>query len=262
MKTPVMMLLLLAHLGVRAQWDVPVRIELEGNDAGDRQVLGLAPPLSSDAAVSVDAARSLTTTYAVATGSEVLTVQLTPSLTTYTTGMLITIIPQDTVSAGVQLNVDGLGPRLIRKAGGLTLSSGDLAQGAPVRLVFDGQDFLVITAVPLPCPAGYHIGSREYCIEDSSRAAQTFFAANVICRDQSARLCTYSEWISTCRRDPGFLPTVTGFEWVDSAANSANDAKHVGDGEDGAGGPWGISCEHGGTTLPTTLTRFRCCKNR
>lgn len=246
------------------QWQVPARIELDGAQAADRQVVGVADPVGGDAAVTVDAARDNVTSFTSVTGTQVLSGALSPAPLSYSAGMVVTILPTAANHASAQLDLNGLGAQDILKAGELPLDSADLTPGVPVRLIHDGTRFRIVGTTYLPCPEGYHIGGREFCIEDVSRSDTTFYAANRICRDANARLCTFGEWVFACRKDPAFLPTVLDYEWVDSAANNTQGAKMVGNGNDGTPtGPYFISCEHGyQAAVGTASTGYRCCKHR
>lgn len=262
MRTTALFLLAIATVSCFAQWDVPVRVVLNGDQEVDRQVLGLSAPQEASAGMSVDAVRDQRATFTTVTGTSLLSGALVPSPTAYLPGMIVTIIPAETNAPGAQLDLNGLGAQPMVKAGGLPLDSADLLAGAPARLIHDGSRFHLIGEAFIPCPAGFHVGGREYCIEDSSRSDTTFYWAARRCRDSDARLCTFSEWTHACRSDSSFFLTVLDYEWIDSGANDTNDAKTVGNGGDGLGGPSFISCEHGGTTLPTTSRRYRCCTSR
>lgn len=246
----------------QGQWDVPVPLVLNGGTEDERQVLGLADPVDSTAAVSLATARDNATTYALATGSTVLTATLAPAPNAYAAGMVVHILPQQANRPGAQLDLNGLGPRPLAKQGGLPLDSADLFPGIPARLVYDGTMFLLLGNSYLPCRTGFRAVAREFCIEDSSRAALTFYSAAQACTQMGARLCTFSEWTHACRSIPDFMGTVPSFEWVDSAANSATDAKRVGQGSDGSTNPESAGCAYGGTSLPTNTARYRCCTNR
>ena len=259
-------LLLLASLIAAeavAQLDAPVPVQLVGAAPADRQVTGLADPLSPAAGVSVDAARANATSFAQATGTAVLIATLIPAPAQYTAGMVVSIVPQEANLAGATLNLNGLGPMPIVKHGDLPLDSADLVPGAPQRLIFDGSAFQVIGSVYRPCPAGYRIGAREYCIEEVSHDSLTFTQAGTFCQSGGARLCTFGEWLHACLSTPAFIGTVLNFEWVDHAANDGSDAKRVGRGSNGnTSDDQGIGCTNGHSAVPSALTRFRCCITR
>lgn len=262
MKMTLALLVSLCTLFVQAQWDVPVSLELTGATDADRQVDGLAPPVSPDAAVSVAAARATTMSYATAVGIDQLVADLVPPIVSYTAGMMITLVPSDANAVGATLELNGLGARPMVKFGGLALDSADLPVGIPARLIYDGSRFLLLSNVSRPCPTGFYAPASTYCIQDSSRSAITFFNAISYCHNEGARLCGYTEWTTACRNKAAFIGTVLSAEWVDSAANNANDAKTVGAGWASSDPVPGIACNLGFTQPPSTLFRFRCCLTR
>ncbi len=244
------------------QWEVPVPLVLTGPSAADAQVLGLAHPLQADAAMSVDAARTSAATYTSAVGP-VYSASLVPPASSYAAGMVITLVPQNDCVPTAQIDVDGLGPRDIVEQGGLPLDTADLKAGVPVRMVYDGARFVLLGSTYIPCPAGYSVGGRTFCIEDSVSAVTTFYQAVDQCTARNARLCGYNEWVLACERVPGFLATVVDYEWIDDAANNLTDAKIIGNGGDGSTGTTlEIGCRRGGSSAPTLTWRFRCCRTR
>jgi len=246
-----------------AQLDAPVPVQLVGASPADRQVTGLADPLSPAAGVSVDAARANAVSFAQATGTSVMSATLIPAPAQYVAGMTVSIVPQEANLAGALINLNGLGPVPMLKHGNLPLDSADLVPGAPHRLIFDGSAFQVIGSVYRPCPAGYRIGAREYCIEEFSHDSLTFVQAGTFCQSGGARLCTFGEWLHACLSTPAFIGTVLNFEWVDHAANNGDNAKRVGRGSNGnTPEDSGIGCTNGHTASPGAFTRFRCCITR
>ncbi|MEO8590189.1 MAG: hypothetical protein ABI432_12520 [Flavobacteriales bacterium] len=241
-----------------AQLDVPARIVLDGQDPVDRQVTGLANPVSEDAGMSLEAVRSGTTSTAYSSGSSILQATLEPPLAAYGTGLIITLIPDMPNSPGAQLDLNGLGPRPLVKWGGTPLDSADLIAGSPTRLIYDGGAFQVVGEVTFPCPGGFSAVTNNVCVMDSSLVAATFYVATTTCAAMNARLCSFSEWARACRSQPGFLPTVLQLEWVDDAANSTYDAKQVGQ----SIVTLEFGCEFGAESNPLELGRYRCCKNR
>jgi len=262
MRVLALLMPMLGALCVHGQWDVPVPVVLNGSTAQQRQVLGLADPVDSSSAVSMAAARDNAATYALATGHMVLIADLVPAPSAYSAGMVVHLLPQQANGPGAQLDLNGLGPRPLAKQGGLPLDSADLFPGIPVRLVYDGTVFMLLGSTYLPCRSGFRAVAREFCIEDSSRAAVNFYNAVQACTLMGARLCTFSEWTHACRSIPDFMGTVPSYEWVDSAANSATDAKRVGQGSDGSTNPESAGCTYGGTSSPTNTARYRCCTDR
>lgn len=243
---------------VAAQLDLPVPMHLVGAGAEDRQVTGLANPGDSSAAVSLEVARSRALLTGASTGQSVLNVTLDPPLSSLPTGLELTIVPTEAHAAGVQLVVNDWGPFAIVTWGGIPLDSAELPIGIPSRMIFDGGRFVVLNSAGRPCGAGYSIASNIHCIEDSSRSALNFRDAAALCNQNGGRLCTMTEWAVACHRSPDFLPTVGSLEWVDSASNSATQAKLVG--IDRVTQAFG--CDFGDTDDQNAIRRFRCCSDR
>jgi hypothetical protein len=249
-------------LAGHAQLELPGSLSLVGTAPEDKQVSGLMAPLTRDAAVSAEAARNQAVSFSTVSGP-VWNVSLTPAPSSYTAGMLITVLPDLPNEAGIQVDVNGLGPRAVVKPGGLPLDTAELRGGAPARLLYDGDRFVVLGSIYRPCKPGYSPASRSLCVQDSTNESLTFFDAVNYCAQRDARLCSYAEWVASCQRVPGFLGSLTAIEWVDNAANNMSDAKTVGYGGDGqTGTPLDFGCDRGSTTASTNSRRFRCCTLR
>lgn len=245
-----------------SQWDLPSPVIMVGTEEAERQVTGLAAPVSLDAAISAEAIRNQAVGYSSVVGP-IWQVELQPAPASYSTGMIICVVPELPNEVGVQVDVNGLGTRPIVKVNGAPLDTAELRSGVPVRLIYDGEQFRVLGTTYRPCVQGFSPTSRTLCIEDSTRTGLNFFDAVNECTTRNARLCTYAEWIQGCNKLPGLVGTITGPEWVDNAANNISDAKTVGFGGDGVSGTvLGIGCDRGSTTVPTEIRRYRCCKHR
>lgn len=254
--------LLAAPLTVFSQLDMPVRMQLEGPTNEDRQVTGLADPLQSDAAVSAEAVRSGVVTRATTTGTLHLVGSVLPEPFDLSAGMLVTIVPQAANEAGADLELNASGPFPIVKWGSVPLDSADLAAGAPFRLVFDGVSWQLLNWNARPCPEGSIAANAGHCIDSDTRGTGSYYTAVAACESRGGRLCSFGEWSSACRRDPGFLPTVTNYEWIEDAANNPNDGKVMGRGYNGPDVMEGLACEWGWTQAPTTVSLYRCCYDR
>jgi len=250
-----------AQIGA-AQLEVPVRIIMDGAQAQDRQVIGLADPVGRDAAVSVDALRAGSVSFVHVTGTEALVGDLFPTPLAYTAGMAITIVPTDANDANAQLDLNSLGQRQIVKWGQLPLDSADLTPGLAVRLVYDGTKFLLLSNSYRPCPSGFSSVSGTSCISDSVVSIGTLLEAASACEALGARLCSVGEWIGACRNSPGFLGTLSALEWVDDGANNAADGKVVGTGSSGVAAVTTFACEYGGSSVTTIPRAYRCCFTR
>lgn len=247
-----------------AQWQVPVRLLMDGPTGADRQVTGLADPATPDAAMSLDALHANVTTHTITTGSGVLEGSLSPAPAAYTAGMIVHIRPQQANAASAMLDLNGLGAKPMVKWGGVPLDSADLPVNIPARLIYDGERFLLLSNTYTPCPAGTTLIDRNYCIEDSAATSPaSYFGAVTACASRGARLCTMGEWAHACRTTPGFLATVTALEWAEHASNSASDAKLLGTGQTAAAqATTEFGCTYGSTAGSTAIRSYRCCTTR
>lgn len=256
-------ILLTAFNGSWGQWNVPVKVVLDGTEATERQVTGLAAPLSTDAAVSLDAARTLATTYTTVSGSYILTGDLVPAPDGYSTGMLVTIHPDSANAAGAELDLNTIGPTPIHRQDGLPVQASDLLPGVPARLIYTGEVFQLLSSTPLPCPSGTIPTSARSCIEENASAANNFYQAIRRCRNAGGRLCSFTEWMAACQSIPGFLDTVGPAEWLDHAANHVGNAKTIGYGTDGTSSVFEHGCDRGFHHDPwETTMNSRCCFSR
>ncbi len=190
--------------------------------------------------------------------------QLTPSPLQYTVGMAVTIVPSSANDQGATLDLNGLGEVPIMKWGQMPLDSGDLKPNVPARLIYDGSQFQLLSAVPLSCPTDFKAVSQQFCISNSNYGPGGFYTAAQYCASINARLCTFNEWLQACRGDPDFINTVSlEGEWVDHAANSSSDAKRMGVGSNGNGVDiWTPGCNWGATNSTTyNVVGIRCCSN-
>jgi hypothetical protein len=246
-----------------AQWDIPVPLVLDGPSPEDRQIIGLADPIVSDAGVSVDAYRRNVVSSATSTGGSVLHAELLPAATSYAPGMSVYLTLSEPNGTGCTIRLNDLEEKEVVKWGGLPLDSADLIPNVPNRFVYDGERFQYMGNILIPCPSGYSIASVNFCIGDSSFAPQTFHQAGTICRQQGGRLCSFGEWLYACPRlFSTQLTSASSADWVDSAANSQNTAKIVGHGSDGVTTDLQLGCNTGSNREPTSTARFRCCFTR
>lgn len=254
----ILLLLGLAPLFGRGQWEVPVRVALTGPTVNERQVTGLAAPQEGTDGVSLEAAREQRVSYATASGQNALSASLNPAPSGLSTGLTLTLVPAMANTGPVTLDLNGQGTAPVVKHVSQPLDSADLRPGVPVTLAWDGAAFQVLTQLHGSCPPGSTPISPDACIDVTSSDTVNFYTANVRCANANGRLCTFSEWIHACQRDPAFLGTVLNYEWVDHAANDANKAKAMG--IDGA--TLQPSCQGGGLRVPTGLYSYRCCYDR
>lgn len=249
---------LLLGVAAQAQLHVPSTVVLTGSADSLRQVTGLSVPSEATDGLSAGAVRMQHVHHAVAQGTDQLTISLDPAPTTYLPGLMIDLVPSQSNTAAVTLNVNGLGAVPVTKAVDQALDSADLRTGVPVHLVHDGTRFQVVSELKPSCPEGYFPISDRVCIASTPQDPITFWNAITYCSDRNARLCTFAEWTAGCLMANGFFPTVDDYEWVDHAANDTDKAKRV-----GVNGTTLLpDCQGGGHRIPGGVSKFRCCITR
>ena len=74
-------------------------------------------------------------------GTDTITASLSPALTAYANGQIFTLIPANTNTGAVTININGLGAKSITKNGSTALVAGDLVAGVEYSLQYDGTRF-------------------------------------------------------------------------------------------------------------------------
>ncbi|MBV6403724.1 MAG: hypothetical protein IT228_03780 [Flavobacteriales bacterium] len=242
------------------QWDLPVRLELTGDSTIDRHVTGLAAPREATDGTPAFAEREHRATWIRAQGVNALTGDWPLQALPLGGELLrITVVPDSTNTGAVTLALPGTGAVPLVKYATVPLDSADLTAGIPVDLVYDGAAWQVISPLPSPCPPGLFPASRDVCIERLPTPSANFYAAANGCATRQLRLCTFGEWIAACTLPNGILlNSIVDYEWVDHAANSANDAKSIGLNNN----TFLPDCLSGSTRVPITVLSYRCCADR
>jgi len=74
-------------------------------------------------------------------GTDTITASLSPALTAYANGQIFTLIPANSNTGAVTININGLGAKSITKNGSTALVAGDLVAGVEYSLQYDGTRF-------------------------------------------------------------------------------------------------------------------------
>ncbi len=248
----------LAFMELDAQVKIDHSIILNGQNNSDRQVEGLGPPLNETALLNVEQLRNNGARYAVANGTDLLDVEITPFPSSISLGTAVFIGISNDNSAPVSITINGIGPFPVKKNVDQDLDPADLRSGEIAYLIFDGLAFQLINARDLSkrdCPFGFVEVNDQYCIEVNERDSVDFFEAATICGDLGGRLCSWAEWHWACRDTSVILNDINGnWEWTNSTANSDNNVRVVGP----------ASCFHIGVGVaqPAPARFFRCCYTR
>jgi len=74
-------------------------------------------------------------------GTDTITASLSPALTAYANGQIFTLIPANTNTGAVTININGLGAKALTKNGSTALVANDLVAGIEYSLQYDGTRF-------------------------------------------------------------------------------------------------------------------------
>lgn len=111
---------------------------------------GMAPGAVNDtirqimADIALEAQRNRVKVLNSVSGTNTITGVLAPSLTAYSTGMLVVFTPAGANTGATTLNVNSLGARSIVKRNGTALIANDLVAGIPALVVTSGTQFVLL----------------------------------------------------------------------------------------------------------------------
>lgn len=77
-------------------------------------------------------------------GTDTITGSLTPAITAYVSGMLLTFVPAATNTGAATINVNSVGAKSIVKETTTALAAGDLVINVPAVLLYDGTNMLLL----------------------------------------------------------------------------------------------------------------------
>ena len=97
--------------------------------------------LAKDAANVSQIQNSSAILLASVAGTDTITASLSPTLTAYANGQIFTLIPANTNTSAVTININGLGAKALTKNGSTALVAGDLVAGVEYSLQYDGTRF-------------------------------------------------------------------------------------------------------------------------
>ena len=161
-------------------------------------------------------------------GGDLLEVNFGIELDEYIQGMMLTLKVNNSNSAAVQVRINQLDPVPVLKKVTQELAPNDILSGQIIQLIFDGENFQLMSKKGKKCPDGFVDGNGGYCIETSARQAALFYDAAAICNEMNARICSWGEWFYACNNpEIEFNPTA-GWEWTNSNSITKVNAKTVG----------------------------------
>ena len=242
---------------LNAQWGLDTELKLTGDSSNLRQVHGVNLPQESTDGVPAQSIQNQALIYNEVSGGTLIDLDLSPSPIAYSNGMMISFVLTSAHDSAVQIRINSLPVTDLLIDGTDPLDSAELQVGAPYHAIYSNGYFNLLKNTSSACPFGFEIVTRDYCIELKPDTAARWYQAAIRCADRGARLCKMGEWMRACKK-LNLEPSISDWEWVDSAANHSGDAKAMGLSIDRAN----PDCEYGRTYAPNSSAAFRCCYSR
>jgi hypothetical protein len=211
---------------LNAQVEVAEKIILTGTTDTERQIKNLHTPNQQDAGVSAIAVQKNQVSYGVASGVNTLNISLPIQPTGYTSGLKINFLSTDINTGSVQINVNNLGNVNLLKNGNLPLDSAEILAGQIVTVIYDGQNFQVISKLNQPCPSGFVDVNADFCIQTNEQDSASFWDAILHCGSLNAELCNWNDWYIACANAANLsIMNITGnWEWINDGGNNSASA--------------------------------------
>ncbi len=243
---------------LNAQLNLDTELKLTGDSSSQRQVHGVNAPVNPTEGVPAVAVQEQALIYDEALGGALINLTLLPAPASYSDGMMISFALTSANDPGAQLRVNALPAVDLLIDGTTPLDSAELQLGVPYHAIYTDGHFSLLKNTSPACPFGFEMVTRDYCIELQPDTAVRWYMAAILCADKGARLCKMGEWMRACKK-LNLEPSISNWEWVDSAANSSSEAKAMGLDPVNFTDP---DCEYGRTLTPTLNAAFRCCYSR
>lgn len=255
--TILLLLFFFAFHSLFGQIEIDKNIEFDNSDDSLRNVFNIGFPSDSSDALSIRNGSIKSVNYFDAMGTD-NQINLVSNFNEIDIkpGLSIIFKPALTNSDSVTVSINSQGNYKLLKYSSQVeeLDSADLIADQIVEVLYDGNNFRLISSNDNVCPLGYAEVDESFCIETVSHEPVNFFDASVYCMDRNARLCKWSEFSSACE----VLNTASNdftntWEWVSASSDHSNGAKIVGN----------INCENNGFyNAELNFARFRCCYNK
>lgn len=205
------------------------KITLTGELDEDRQVIGISSsPNEENQAVNAFVLQSNYLKYAVSTGDgNNVDINLNIPATSYVEGMALFVKINQPNTGNVQLNVNSLGYIPLKKNVSDDLLPNELKTNQIIHVIFDGNNFQLLSDTKNACPAGFAEVNDGYCIEIDERAPARFYDAIETCGSINAKLCSWDDWYYACQKvdiSPALNDMTGVWEWVDAGGNNYNPA--------------------------------------
>lgn len=220
-------LMLATHLSAQVVIDRPVQFT---GAPSDRVIIGLAPPLTASAAITVEASLAGKAHWAQAT-LEGSSVALTPSLPSSDVrdGQLLRFIAPAELYDSLTLACTGQPTFPLLRPDGARIARGQVHSGTLCEVVHMNSTWVLMNAPEHGCPPGTVSVNDRLCVEIAGAENMTYYPANDRCVGMGGQLCTWGEFYLACTSVGTQLTGSLGaWEWLDDSSNHAHSAVQAG----------------------------------
>ena len=240
---------------LHSQVEVDKNIEFNNVNINLKNIFNVGFPIDSADGVSIKNGFLYSVTFYETQGNE-NQINLTTNINdlNLVAGLSIKFKPLLTNTDSVFISLNGQGNYNLYKYRNAPLDSADLTSDRIVEIVYDGNNFQLLSIGDNVCPIGFIEVDEGFCIEEESHEPLNFFDATKYCMDKNARLCKWSEFSMACEiLNTGSNDFTDTWEWVSASSDHSNGAKIVGNG----------SCDSNDFyNAELNFARFRCCYNK
>jgi hypothetical protein len=202
------------------------KINLTGDNNAKRKVKNVSDPIFEDDALNNEYYLSGQTQFCIANSllgiSDTLELTIFPAISQLEKGLTLNFISPIVNSNHVLIKINGLPNSFtLNKKAIVPLDSADIANGQMISIVFDGNNFQILSRLNVSCPSNFVKVAEEYCITPHELPPVYFWNAVVSCGDRNARVCSWAEWHHACVNSGilGITNMIGNWEWVDAGGN-------------------------------------------
>lgn len=253
MRNLALALLLAAAQALPAQVELDAPIVFTAADSSARQVEGLTTPVDTSDLLVTGAAQSGWAHWctAVGNGTPYVLTSRSPQAALRTGTLVRFVVPQQGGQAA-SIDLDGHGPRPLRRPDGLAPGWGQLEAGQVAEVEYRDSVFVLLNAGTEGCPAGFLAANDRLCMQVDPNTALNFYDAAAHCLARGGSLCTWDEYYFACFTLQGQLNGLfDDWEWIDDTSDHTHTADQS--------GRWSCRSQRSIGALVTETANFRCC---
>lgn len=227
------------------------KIEFTSTDSSKRAITNVSNPIDTSNLINATNAANNYINFIQATGTDSLIGQSQINFNNYSLGDSYYIKCLNNNTGSAYININNIGFKPILKNISDTLQENDILSNEIIRIIYDGNSFILISGTEKKCPDDFVSVNNSYCIGISKTGSWgTFWNAAQFCKDKGASLCSMSEWLYACQKSGlGLQDLGTSWEWLDYPLNNPNQGFVIGNG----------GCHNGNVINASATTHTRCC---